>query len=54
MTSTNGPLEPPAHVRQAAAELRAWYVGLIDQGFSDDQAMFLLGQVITAQIISGD
>lgn len=46
----NGPVEPSAETRQAANALRQMYVALIEQGFTQDEAMGIIGISIAAAI----
>ncbi len=44
----NGPVEPSADLRQAASLIRQTYIALVAQGFSEQQALIVVGQVIAA------
>lgn len=44
----NSEMEPNAELRQMAAQLRQMYVALTDQGFNDQQALVIIGQVLSA------
>lgn len=48
MTGKNGPVEPSAAIRQMASALRQMYVALVAEGFSDRQALVIIGQVVSA------
>jgi hypothetical protein len=39
-------IEPPSDMRQNALVLRQWYIALTDQGFSDDEALKIIGYQI--------
>jgi hypothetical protein len=43
-------MEPNADVRSIANTLRQMYVALLDEGFTEQQALVLLGQTISASI----
>lgn len=47
-----GPIEPSSDTRQSAHVLMEMYLALRAGGFTEAQAMFLVGQVITANIIA--
>lgn len=40
--------EPSADMRQAAATAHGLFVALVDEGFNEQQALVILGQVIAA------
>lgn len=40
------PIEPSAALRQAAYEFRQMYIALLDQGFTKDEALNIIGSVI--------
>lgn len=40
--------EPSSDLRQAASQLFELFVALIDQGFTEQQALIVVGQVISA------
>lgn len=42
--------EPAAQFRQAAAVWRQMYLALVDEGFSDQQSLVILGQVVAANM----
>lgn len=42
----NTPVEPTALQRQVALELRQSYVALREQGFTEMETLFLLGEII--------
>lgn len=46
----NGPREPSADMRQAAAALREMYIALLNEGFTEDQALAIIGHIMTAQM----
>ncbi len=44
-----GPTEPSADLRQAASALWQMFVALKAEGFTEQQALTILGQVLAAQ-----
>lgn len=42
------PMEPSADMREAANGLRQLYVALTNEGFSDQQALVIIGQILAA------
>lgn len=46
-------MEPNADMRSIANTMRQMYVALLDEGFTEQQALVLLGQTITASIGKG-
>ncbi len=44
----NGPIEPSADLRELANTLRQTYVALTQEGFTEEQALFIIGQIIAA------
>jgi len=47
---TNGPVEPTADERVGAAAAFRLFVALQQEGFSESQALTILGTMLTAQI----
>lgn len=43
------PIEPHADMRKMAAIMMQTYVAFREQGFTEGQAMYLIGQMIQAQ-----
>jgi len=43
-------MEPNADMRAMANAARQMFVALVDEGFTEEQALILLGQTITANI----
>lgn len=43
---SNGPIEPSADLRQAANAIRQMYIALTLEGFTEHQALVIVGQVI--------
>jgi hypothetical protein len=43
-----GGIEPPADLRAAAANIRVMYVALRKEGFTDRQALVIVGQMIAS------
>lgn len=50
----NFPKEASADLRQFAAQFRAMYLALVEEGFSEQQALAIIGQVIAAGIANAD
>ena len=46
--SMNGPREPAAAMRVAAATVREMYIALIHEGFTEDQALRVVGHILEA------
>ncbi len=46
----NGPMEPAANYRQVANQLRQIYVALLEEDFTETEALIIIGQVISASI----
>lgn len=44
----NGPVEPSADLRAAASQIRQLHIALVAEGFTDQQALVIVGQVIAA------
>jgi len=44
----NGPVEPSADLRQMASALRQMFIALTSEGFTEQQALAIIGQVIAA------
>lgn len=44
---TNGPIEPNAEMRGIAATLRQYYLALVQEGFTDQQALTIIGITIS-------
>lgn len=45
---TNGPVEPSADARAAARGLRDYYLALVQEGFTQGQALTIIGEVLRA------
>ena len=45
----NGPTEPAADLRVAAAALWGMFVALRSEGFSESQALVIIGHVLASQ-----
>lgn len=45
---TNGPQEPSSDIRQAARGIREVYVALTQEGFSSQEALVIVGQILAA------
>lgn len=46
---TNGPIEPTADMRQAANQLRQMFIALTLEGFTETQALVILGHMLGTQ-----
>lgn len=44
--------EPPANFRQMARTFRDMYIALVKEGFSEAQALRIVGEMVTASIAS--
>lgn len=49
----NGPVEPAAEWRQYAAILHGIYLALVQEGFTEQQALTLIGQALIANALGG-
>jgi len=45
---TSPPMEPAAEIRRLANAVRQVYVALINEGFSEAQALTVVGQILIA------
>ena len=45
---TNGPIEPSADLRQLASALRQTYLALTQEGFTEQEALTIIGQILVA------
>jgi hypothetical protein len=45
---TNGPIEPAADLRQLASVLRQTYLAPVQEGFTEQQALAIIGQILAA------
>lgn len=43
---SNGPIEPPAGLRAAGRELHQLFVSLTQGGFTEDQALKIIGHML--------
>lgn len=50
---TSGPIEPSADIRAFALHMRQVYLALVGQGFTEPQAMAIIGTTIAAAITRG-
>lgn len=50
MTNTRSHTEPAAELRQAASGLWQMYVALTNEGFSEKQALVILGKVLASSV----
>lgn len=46
--SSNGPVEPAADLRELANMLHQTYVALTQEGFTEQQALTIIGQILSA------
>jgi len=44
----NGPVEPSADIRHVSGWIRQFYIGLLEQGFNDEQATHILSVAVSA------
>jgi hypothetical protein len=51
----NGPIkvEPSAEQRTAAKTIRAFYIALLDEGFTEAQSLVIVGQMMSAAANGG-
>lgn len=47
------PMEPSAELRSGANQLRQLYVALTNEGFTDQQALTIIGQMLAANGTGG-
>lgn len=47
---SNHPTEPSADLREFASFIRQMHVALVGQGFTEQQALVIVGQTIAAQM----
>lgn len=45
---SNGPVEPAADMRKFAAGMRQIYLALTQEGFSDREALIIIGQMLSS------
>lgn len=43
---TNGPIEPAANLRELANTLHQMFVALTQEGFTEQQALIVIGQLL--------
>lgn len=48
--SNNGPIEPAADLRAAAKAYFGIFVALTQEGFTEPQALIIIGEIIRAQM----
>lgn len=46
---SNGPVEPAADLRQVANWIRQMYLALQQEGFTEQQSLVIVGQILGAQ-----
>lgn len=49
----HGPVEPPAEMRTLALTLRQMYVALVEQGFTEAEAMQIVGVTVATTLGGG-
>lgn len=49
----SGKVEPSAGIRAAAHEIQEWFTALTIEGFTESQAIGLVGQILAAHIANG-
>jgi hypothetical protein len=50
---SNGPVEPTADLRQLANILRQTYLALVQEGFTAQEALVIIGQILAANAAGG-
>lgn len=50
---SNGPIEPAADLRQLANALRQTFLALVQEGFTEQQALVIIGQILAANAAGG-
>ncbi len=45
---SNGPIEPAADTREMASALRQTFIALTQEGFTEQQALAIIGQILAA------
>ena len=45
----NAPREPSADLRQAASAMRQMFIALVNEGFSEVQALQIIGHILRGQ-----
>lgn len=45
----NSPQEPTAEIRQAASAVRQTFVALVNEGFTERQALVIVGELLRGQ-----
>lgn len=45
---SNGPIEPSADLRQLASFLRQTFLALVQEEFTEQQALVIIGQILAA------
>jgi hypothetical protein len=50
----NGPMEPSAEMRKGANRLRQLFIALTNEGFTEKQALVIIGQILASQRKDGD
>jgi hypothetical protein len=47
--AANAPQEPTAEIREAASAVRQTFVALVNEGFTEHQALVIVGQILSGQ-----
>jgi hypothetical protein len=50
---TNGPVEPSADLRQFAANMHQMFIALVNEGFTEQQALAVIGGWLAAVLGGG-
>lgn len=50
----SGPVEPSADLRDLASILRQTYVALVEEGFTEDESLKVIGQLLVANSRGGE
>lgn len=45
---SNGPIEPAAELRQLASAVRQTYLALVQEGFTEAEALKIVGMILAA------
>ena len=48
--ASNGPIEPSANIREFSHTMREFFLGLIQEGFTEPQALVIIGQLLAANM----
>jgi hypothetical protein len=50
----NGPREPSSDLRQLASTLHQTFIALTNEGFTEQQALVIIGQILAAASLGGE